>query len=429
MAILTAKAFLRELPLVPFRDKLSPYTNWAADKLDMFAMGHIGKNTDLGEAIKIAMPMFASGLWGVAVDQESSRVKTSTVMQAMAYHQAFRYTLPENATTQEKKEYLRALRVSSNSIIGAQFILGNLNPAYPTLKDTAGLPDFIKETGISSFKSSFWDIYDGILRNAGPDVTDPFGLALATFVGKNPKKLAYIVPRNTKAMQVFINKTDNLKNWVQKNRDFVDTYKEIGYLFAPKVGEYNPDIYTFMEAEELVNEIGLLEYLEKIQTQADKEEYFAYVKQEKEDLSKVADYSTRKAIASQYERNRQLLMYSNPSLEEAINSPDNRGTLKKQLNVLADAVNAPKFPIARDTRASMQLVIQKVRGFIDFNENPYAKNAYDYQDKKAASKEELAQLLFDLSKSNFEIREANRLIFTPILNSYARNVVSASPER
>jgi hypothetical protein len=429
MAILTAKAFLRELPLVPFRDKLSPYTNWAADKLDMFAMGHIGKNTDLGEALKIAMPMFVSGLWGASVDQESSRVKTSTVLQAMAYHQAFGYTLPENATTQEKKDYLRALRVSSNNIIIGQFILGNLNPAYPTLKDTAGLPDFIKQTGISSFKSSFWDIYDGILRNAGPDVTDPFGLALATFVGKNPKKLAYIVPRNTKAMQVFINKTDNLKNWVQKNRDFVDTYKEIGYMFAPKVGEYNPDIYTFMEAEELVNEIGLLDYLEKIQTQADKEEYFAYVKQEKEDLSKVADYSTRKAIAAQYQRNRQLLMYSNPSLEEAINNPDNRGTLKKQLNVLADAVNAPKSPIAKDTRASMQLIIQKVRGFIDFNENPYAKNAYDFQDKKAASKEELGQLLFDLSRSNLEIREANRLIFTPILNSYARNVVSASPER
>lgn len=429
LAILTAKAFLRELPLVPFRDKLSPYTNWAADKLDMFAMGHIGKNTDLGEAIKIAMPMVASGAWGVAQGQESSRVKTSAVMQAMAYHQAFGYTLPENATTQEKKDYIRALKISANNVIFGQFILGNLNPAYPALKDSAGLPDFIKQTGISSFKSSFWDIYDGILRNAGPDVTDPFGLALATFIGKNPNKLAFVIPRNTKAMQVFINKTDNLKGWVQNNREFVDTYKEIGYIFAPKIGEYNPDIYSFMEAENLVDEIGLIDYLDKIQTAADKEEYFAYVKQEKEDLSKVADYGTRKAIMAQYQRNRQLLMYANPSLEEAINNPDNRGTLKKQLNTLADAVNAPKSPIAKDTRASMQLVIQKVRSFIELNENPYAKNAYDFQDKKGASKEELAQLLFDLSRSNFEIREANRLIFTPILNSYARSVVSASPER
>ncbi len=202
----------------------------------MFAMGHVGKNTDLGEAVKIALPMFVSGLGGTFTPQESSRVKTSAVMQAMAYHQAFGYTLPENATTQQKKDYITALKISANSIIAGQFILGNLNPSYPTLKDSAGLPDFIKQTGVSSFKSSFWDIYDGILRNAGPDVTDPFGLALATFVGKNPNKLAYIVPRNTKAMQVFINKTDNLKSWVQNNRGFVDTYKEIGYIFAPKVG-------------------------------------------------------------------------------------------------------------------------------------------------------------------------------------------------
>jgi hypothetical protein len=429
IAVLTTKAFLRELPLVPFRDKFSPYTNWAADQLDTFAMGHIGRNTDLGEALKIAVPMFATGLFAVGQSQESSRVKTSAVMQAMAYHQAFGYSLPQNATTQERKEYIRALRISANSIIGSQFILGNLNPAYPSLKDSAGLPDFIKQTGISSFKSSFWDIYEGILQNSGPDVTDPFGLAVATFTGKNPKKLAYIVPRNTKSMQVFINKTNNLKSWVQKNRDFVDTYKEIGYIFAPKVGEYNPDIYTFMEAEDLVNEVGLLDYLEKIQTAADKEDYFAYVKKEKEDLSKVADYGARKAVIAQAERNRQLLMYSNPALEEAINNPDNRGTLKKQLNVLADAVNAPKSPIAKDTRASMQLAIQKIRSFIDFNENPFAKNGYLYQEQKAASKEEIAQILFELSRSNMEIREANRLIFTPILNSYARNVVGASPER
>jgi len=429
LSILTAKAFLRELPLVPFKDKLSPYTNWAADQLDTFAMGHIGKNTDLGEAVKIALPMFVSGLRGVSQEQEKNRTKTSAVLQAITYHQAFGYTPPANATIEEKKEYLRALRVSANTIIASQFILGNLNPAYPTLKDSAGLPDFIKKTGISSFKSSFWDIYEGILKNAGPDVTDPFGLAVATFVGKNPKKLAYIVPRNTKSMQVFINKTDNLKSWVQNNRGFVDTYGEIAYIFAPKVGEYNPDIYTFMEAEELVDEVGLLDYLEKVQVAADKEAYFAYSKKEKEDLANVADYGARKAIIAAAQRNRQLLMYSNPALEEAINDPDNRGTLKKQLNILANAVDSPKSPIAKDTRASMRLIIEKIRGFVEFNENPYSKNAYLYQDQKAASKQEIAQLLFELSRSNTEIREANRLIFTPILNSYARNVVGASPER
>jgi len=429
LSILTAKAFLRELPLVPYRDKLSPYTNWAADQLDTFAMGHIGKNTDLGEAFKIALPMFASGLLNVSQGQESNRTKTSAVLQAMAYHQAFGYSLPANATTQEKKEYIRALKISANSIIASQFILGNLNPAYPTLKDSAGLPAFIKETGISSFKSSFWDIYNGILANSGPDVTDPFGLAVATFTGKNPKKLAYIVPRNTKAMQVFINKTNNLKTWTQNNRGFVDTYQEIAYIFAPKVGEYNPDIYTFMEAENLVDEVGLLDYLENIQTAADKEAYFAYVEQEKKDLSKVADYGARKAIIAAAQRNRQLLMYSNPELEEAINNPDNRGTLKKQLNVLSDAVNSPKSPIVKATRVSMQLAIQKIRSFIDFNEDPFAKNAYQYQEEKAASRQEIAQLLFELSRSNPEFREANRLIFTPILNSYARNAVGASPER
>lgn len=429
MAVLTAKAFLRELPFVPFRDKFSPYTNWAADKLDMFAMGHVGKNTTFGDAMKVMFPMLATGVIGTVQPQESSRVKTSTVMQAIGFHQAFGYSPSVNATTQEKKDYLRALKISSTSIIGSQFILGNFNPAYPTLKDSAGLPDFIKQTGISSFKSEFWDIYNGIIRNAGPDVTDPFGLALATFTGQNPKKLAYLVPRNTKEMKVVINRTNNLKNWVNSNRPFVDTYGEIAYIFAPKVGEYNPDIYSFLEAEEIIKEKGLLDYLDAVQTAADKEDFFSMIDQEKKDLSNIADYSARKAIMAAAERDRQLLMYSNPSLEEAINNPDNRGTLKKQLNALSDAVREPKSPMNKDLRAAMNLSISKIRAFIEFNENPYIKNSYDFDAQKVTSKEEIVNFLYDLSKSSLEIREANRLIFTPILNSYARNAVSASPER
>lgn len=429
VAVLTAKAFLRELPLVPFRDRLSPYTNWAADKLDAFAMGHIGKNTDLGEALRITLPMIATGFIDTISPQEWSRIKSSAVIQTMGYHQAFGYGLPVNATTQERQEYIKALRVGVNNLIGAQFILGNINPAYPTLKDSAGLPEFIKRTGISSFKSSFWDIYNGILRNEGADVTDPYGLALATFIGKNPGKLAYIVPRNTKAMKVFINKTDNLKSWVNNNREFVDTYKEVGYIFAPKVGEYNPDVYTFLEAENIVKMTDLEDYLVSIQTEADKNDYFAYMDQEKEELSKVANYTARQAIMSKYERDRQLLIYSNPYLEEAINNPDNRGLLKQKLNSLSDALTAPKSPISKATRLVMQSLVQEMRSFIEFNENPYARNAYDYQEQKNAKKQELAQKLFDTSANSPEVKEANRLIFTPILNSYARNALSASPER
>ena len=96
---------------------------------------------------------------------------------------------------------------------------------------------------------------------------------------------------------------------------------------------------------------------------------------------------------------------------------------------MSDAVSSPKSPIVKATRVSMQLAIQKIRSFIDFNEDPFAKNGYQYQQEKAAFKEEIAQLLFELSRSNPEFREANRLIFTPILNSYARNAVGASPER
>ena len=201
-------------------------------------------------------------------------------------------------------------------------------------------------------KSEFWDIYNGILRNAGDDITDPLNLALATFIGKNPGKLVYLVPRNTKAMKVFINKTNNLKNWAIDNRQFVDTYKEIAYIFAPKVGEYNPDIYNWMEAENLVSSIDLEKYLEAIQIEQDKQIYFAIGDQEKLDLSNTADYNERKKIIANASAQRQQLIWANPMLGSKLNSGESRDDYRLKLKALSEAVNDDKSPIPRRVPAA-----------------------------------------------------------------------------
>jgi hypothetical protein len=87
------------------------------------------------------------------------------MLQAIAHAQAFGNGLPEDATTEERARYISKLKISTNSIVVARNMLGQISPGQPTLRDSQGLPGFLKKTGITTWKSSFWDVYNALNRN------------------------------------------------------------------------------------------------------------------------------------------------------------------------------------------------------------------------------------------------------------------------
>ena len=435
LGVLVAKALLRDLPIVSavlpadWEDKIYPWTNKAADYLDMFAMGHIGKNTDLGEALKVSMPMLASIGWETVKPAEKNKMKTNFVLQGISYLEAYGNGLPDNANAQEKKEYLYRLRVAADNLAWGQAMLGMISPGFPTLKDSKGLPEFMRDNGISTWSSAFWDIYNGVLKS-DQEVSNPFEVALAAFIGSNPGKAVYTIPRNEKASRVFINKTDELKKWATDNKKFVDTYSESGiaYIFSPKIGEYNPDVYNWMESVGLVSQPDMKKYLEKVQIATDKEKYFAIGDSMNEKLANTADYSERRQIIALAERERQLILMSNPELEAALLETDSKGELNKMLRDIGSAALNPNSPMSDETRVSMQFAVDQVRSFIDFSDNMVNKRSYSFSSDRTKLKQNVLAILGELSFDP-AVKEATRLIFVPLMNKYSRDAISASPER
>ena len=433
------KALLRELPFVPFKDKWSPYAERAANFLDRFAMGHIGQNTGLTDALRSAMPMMFSSVLDLAAPAETaevpvlgnvfSRNKANLVIQGMAYLQAQGNGLPLNATTEEKHNHIKNLKIAANNISFMQSFLGYfVSPGFPTLKETGTVPDYLKEVGIASPVGDFWDIYEGIKRN-DPDasISDIWDMAVASFVGKNPGKVIYTVPRSSKEMRVFLNKTENLKKWAQDNEKFIDVYGETAFIFAPTIGEYNSDIYAWMEGSGYVKRTDMESYLDAIQIAEDKQTYFAIRDEEKKQLASAIDYTERKQIINKAENSRRLLLQSNPKLYTALESGEDRGVLTDRLKSLNDAITSPKTPISPQIRSVMQIAAKEVARMIELDNNQFARNSRNFTDQKRILKQEIETVLEDLSGVSPEVKEASRLIFVPLLNEYSRDITSASP--
>lgn len=428
VGVVISRALLRELPFVPapIKEQIQPSTTQFAEKFDSIALGQFGDRMTLRSAL---VPMFADTIFGTLSPTEWDRQKGTAMLQAIAYAQAFGNGLPTNATTQEKADYISKLKISTNSVIVARNMLGQISPGQPTLKDSKDLPGFMKKTGITTWKSSFYDIYNGLLRNAENEDTDVFDLAIATWVGQNPGKVIYLVPRNTKEFKVLIGTTDEVKNWSIKNKKFIDTYKEVGYLFAPKAGEYNPDIYAWMQSEGLVDIPEFEDYLDSVQVAEDKQKYFAIEDNLNEALKKKSVYGDRRQLIDRAAQERTALLISNPYLDAEISGKGtNRGNLKVMFKTLSDAVADPKSPIDKQTRSSMNLAIRNVADFLNLAEDPELSKRFDFSEVKSNRKQQVVKILTELSKVNPEVKEANRIIFTGLLNYYSRESVIAGIE-
>ena len=437
VTVLAVRSLLRNI--VPFAERINLISEERAEQLqpkaekavDIVGQIGLGSFADTMTFRKALTPMLldtAGGALSTLTPLEWDRQLSTATLQAIAYFQANGMGIEETATEEETKKYLDNLKIAASNIIIARTILGYISPGMPSFRESKDLPAYMKKVGITSFKAEFWDIYNGILKNSGDDVGDVFDLAVATFVGKNPGKVIWTVPRTDKEYKVFIAQTDEVKNWAIENKPFVDTYKEVAYLFAPRAGDYNSDVYNWLQAEELIKLPSFEDYLLRLQIAEDKEEYFEIGNQLDKKLATVASTQERKELINIAAQSKKYLVNSNPYLQAAINGSINeQGALRVKFKSLNEAINSVKSPIDKQTRQSMRLVLEEVASFVVLADDETMSRRFDFTDIKAQRKAEIVELIDKLVKSSPAISEANRLIFKPLLNSYSRDVNTAGP--
>ena len=402
----------------------------AEEILGKIGLGNFADTMSWNKAIT---PMFVDTLGRIGtsfVGLEADRQLSTAILQAMRFHQAFGNAIDESATEKEKYEYMKGLKTSSANIIIGRTLLGYISPGMPALRETKELPDFLKKVGITGFKAEFWDIYNGILRNEGEDVGNVFDLAVATFVGKNPNKLIFTVPTSEKEWRTVIAMTNEVKDWSQKNERFLDTYKEMGYIYAPKAGEFNSDVYNFLEAADLIKMPKFEDYLVSLQVAVDKEKYFQVQKDLEERLATTGITQERRELINIAAETKKDMLASNPYLQAEVNGSINeQGSLKIKFKALAEANADLRNPADKLTKSSMQLALEEVASFVQLAEDKQLSQRYDFSELKEQKRQEVEEMLQTFVKGSDTVKEAYRVVFRPLLNSYSRDAVQAGAGR
>ena len=411
LAVLGMRNLFGQIPL--------PGAKIAAEGLDSFALGSIGDNINLQKAV---VPASLQRLWAILPFDEKSRQEATAGQQAIAYNAAHGISLDPNASQEEKTKYLKNVRIAAHNVIVARNLLGLISPVAPVSMDSVGVPDYLKDVGITSLRSEFFDLVNSIKKVHGADGTDPYEEALATFIGENPGKLIYTVSPSTKETKVLLNTTQELKNWAITNKKLVDTYGESAYIFAPQVGEFNSATYVWMQAAGLVQSKTLEKYYDDLLVAQDKAAYYDIARIEKAQLGETADVMARKNIIQNAEAHRKALKDSNPMLLQAlIGGGNNIGNQEIMLSSLEQMVGNSSTPIDPGTRKRLSAALKLMNGFIAFSKSPSLLNISNSVQLKEQRKIEVEAALRELMMGDPYVTEANRAIFAAILNFYSRD--------
>jgi hypothetical protein len=428
LSVVAFKNILGSVPgSLPFVGKyIDPTAEKVAERVDTFALGNIGENMDITRAI---VPASLQKVWSILPFDEQSRQEATAAQQAIAYNAAHGIQMKPDATDEEKAAYLKNIRISAHNIIVLRNMLGLISPVAPTMQDSQGIPDYLKDVGITSLRSEFFDVLNSISKDSSGDVQDPYELALATFTGKYPGRLIYTVSPTTKQTKVVVKNTNGLKDWAIQNKKLIETYGESAYIFAPQVGKFNAATYNWIKAAGLVDNKTLEKYYDDLLVAQDKQAYYDIARNEKQALSTMSDPELRAQVIGDATKSRQALKDGNPLLSPAlIGEGNNIGQESGMLTKIQAMISDPNTPVEKSTRQRMALAIQLMQNFISFCEDPELKNVVNAVDLKAARRDQVEAGLKELMVGDLYITEANRAVFRSILGFYSRDSYYASKE-
>lgn len=390
--------------------KFDPTAGLAED-VDNVALGSYGGNVTLKSAIT---PKFVGNIWKMLSPDERSAEEVSAYTQAIAHAQANGqginiedYQTKDSAgnvvvdTERYNKDvtkFLENTRISAHNIIVLRSLLGMILPTTAQLRDTKDLPDYLKDGQSVSMRTSFYDVLDQV-KLKYPNVQDPMELALATWQGKNPGKLAYIVSTNAQDIKPVLSYSNQMQDWALKNRNEVAKYGAAALIFAPKSGEFSPNVWQWANAAGINQKIPANEtvgeyinnYFQDVSMKQYVNAYYDLSDQQDAELANVPFTSPeiRRGIVASYESKRKSMKLSVPGLSDYIkNSADNSAEIQFVDNVY-QFVSDPSSDIDSESRKKVLEAYQIYQDFVDYSRyvdsvNPDQSPAIKRQEKEKA---------------------------------------------
>ena len=407
-------------------------------------MGSVNQNLTWTGAI---VPTSVQRVWNMIDPYSRSREYTSAFASAVAYNAATGHGLTQDQLNQMVDEsgrpdvakqqnavtdYMHKIRITAHNIIFMREFLGLLSPITPTLQPSVGVPNYLKDAGVTSLRQEFNDILQENYTLSQGKLQDPYGYSLMMFAKNNPGLLAYTVSPTVKDTALSIAYTKENENWIGANKGAIDKYGNAALLFAPHIGKFDANSFAWMEASGLVKNKDLRDYYTQVSLAAASTQYSGLNSDLAAAMGNPDLTPVQKQEVMNYVRGRkQQILMEYPALKIQLDNPVSGGTgaSEKMFQQLQTILANNDLPMSTGVKTKMQVVSNLVAGAIydikSIDQNP---TGVDKTQSKEAIKNRTIEAIrrIGLAQGTKEImdpivQQASKSIFTPLLDSLVRN--------
>jgi hypothetical protein len=407
-----------------------------AENLDNWVLGPTSDNTNWVRAL---VPGSLMNAWAQMPGGQKTGLEANIVMQAAAALQFNPATRVSGADLQDPEKmdlFYKRLRLAAHNIVAIRAGFNTLS-AVPLGNTQADIPSELRKQGIVSLNQYWGEIIRGVTINNSENgfyLHDPIALATAMYIGDNPDRLVYTVSKSSRAAKVAINYTKETKNWAIGNKKLLERYPTVGWVFAPHVGEYDPNVMYFLEASDLIGPKdnpfdfqgqGLKDYIISVTAAKDRYNYYQVDK----DVNKLftdpnnpdrnrATY--RREILANADAQKKVLLSGNWALKEALvqKAFEQRQSQITKFTALESMVRDKDFidKLPKEQVKTLQLMTSLSRRLLNVFEDTNIRTQFNGTETLDKEKIQGMANLENLSKGNRALTDAYESIIRPLLD-------------
>ena len=407
-----------------------------AENLDNWILGPSSDNTNWVRAL---VPGSLMNTWAQIPGGQKTGLEANIIMQAAAALQFNPATRVSGADLQDPVKmdlWYKRLRIAAHNIVAIRSSFNTLSPV-PLGNTQADIPSELRKQGIVSLNQYWGEIIRGVTINNSENgfyLHDPIALATAMYIGDNPDRLVYTVNKSSSAAKLAINYTKETKNWAIGNKKLLERYPTVGWVFAPHVGEYDPNVMYVLEASDLIGPKNnpfdfqgkaLKDYIINVTAAKDRYNYYQIDK----DVNKLftdpnnpdrnrATY--RREILANADAQKKVLLSGNWALATSLTAKafEQRQTQLNKFASLESMVNDKDFidKLPKEQVKTLQLMTSLSRRLLDVFEDTRVRTQFNGTETLDKEKIQGMANLENLSKGNRVLTDAYESIIRPLLD-------------
>ena len=419
-----------------------------AEELDNLILGPQSDNTNW---VRAAFPSSVRNVLTQLPSEHEDAQHAITLMQAAAIlqmNEETAFSSQDYSDTDKTKLYIDRLGIAVHNFLTVKAAFNTVS-AIPIGNTVPGVPSELRKLGIINFRQEFNQILRAVLANNMRNdyyIDDPINFAVTMFIGSYPDKLIWTVSKDSKAVRAIINYTKETKAWVLQNtksplgkNKLLDLYGEVGYIFAPNIGKYDPGVVKYFEAADIVSlqdnpfrdkdglqTSPLYRYLKEIASVKARADYYNV---DREVMAKFNDPNNLERNMASY-RNAELqkakdkkayILMQNPTLKYILGTSnfDTREGLKDKFLKLTDMVNSPNLVnvISEEQRFILQKMTKQASSMIAVFSGETIRQQYQGMDALAIVRKEGLANLEKLAATNSAANQAYLYYIRPYLDN------------